>query len=47
MNLKEVDSKQVNALLDKVVKVADKKKYKPSKKHPSKKNYKQLQETAA
>jgi len=34
INLKEVDSKQVNALLDKLVKVADKKKYKPSKKRP-------------
>jgi hypothetical protein len=44
----EVDSKQLNSLLDKLVETSSvKKKYKPSKKHPWKRGYKQLQETAA
>lgn len=43
----DVDSKQLNSLLDGLVKTsAAKKKYKPSKKHPWKRGYKQLQETA-
>lgn len=46
--MNEVDSKQLNTLLDKLVKTSNaKKKYKPSKKHPWKRGYKQLQETAA
>lgn len=44
----EVDSKQLNSLLDELVKTSTmKKKYKPSKKHPWKRGYKQFQETAA